>query len=57
MITPSSVVRFTSMFYNFTWFWGDDPKLRFVYSDWADYAMTVSPRTVAGLKYFVQLLG
>jgi beta-D-galactosyl-(1->4)-L-rhamnose phosphorylase len=42
----TNVVRFTSMFYNFTWFWGDDPNLRFVYSDWGDYAMTVSPRAL-----------
>jgi len=42
----TTVVRFTSMFYNFTWFWGDDPKLRYVYSDWGDYAMTVSPRAL-----------
>jgi beta-D-galactosyl-(1->4)-L-rhamnose phosphorylase len=39
----TTVVRFTSMFYNFTWFWGDDPNLRYIYSDWGDYAMTVSP--------------
>lgn len=42
----TTVVRFTSMFYNFTWFWGDDPNLRSVYSDWGDYAMTVSPRAL-----------
>jgi beta-D-galactosyl-(1->4)-L-rhamnose phosphorylase len=42
----TTVVRFTSMFYNFTWFWGDDPNLRFVYSDWADYEMCVSPRAL-----------
>ena len=42
----TSVVRFTSMFYNFTWFWGDDPNLRYIYSDWGDYAMTVSPRAL-----------
>lgn len=43
----TTVVRFTSMFYNFTWFWGDDLKhKRDVYSDWADYAMTVSPRSL-----------
>ena len=42
----TTVVRFTSMFYNFTWFWGDDPNLRYVYSDWGDYAMTVSPRAL-----------
>ena len=42
----TSVVRFTSMFYNFTWFWGDDPNLRYIYSDWGDYEMTVSPRAL-----------
>ncbi|MBI5380920.1 MAG: 1,3-beta-galactosyl-N-acetylhexosamine phosphorylase [Opitutae bacterium] len=43
----TSVVRFTSMFYNFSWFWGADRKtLRDVYSDWGDYAMTVSPRAL-----------
>ena len=43
----TTVVRFTSMFYNFTWFWGDNiVKRRDVYSDWADYAMTVSPRSM-----------
>jgi len=42
----TTVVRFTSMFYNFTWFWGDDARLRYIYSDWADYAMTVSPRAL-----------
>ena len=41
------VVRFTSMFYNFAWFWGADrATLRDVYSDWGDYAMTVSPRAL-----------
>ncbi|MDR2674240.1 MAG: 1,3-beta-galactosyl-N-acetylhexosamine phosphorylase [Opitutaceae bacterium] len=41
------VVRFTSMFYNFSWFWGADHKrLRDIYSDWGDYAMTVSPRAL-----------
>ncbi len=43
----TKVVRFTSMFYNFSWFWGADrTTLRDVYSDWADYAMTVSPRAL-----------
>jgi len=42
----TSVVRFTSMFYNFSWFWGDDPSLRYIYSDWGDYEMTVSPRAL-----------
>jgi len=49
------VVRFTSMFYNFSWFWGADrTTLRDVYSDWADYAMTVSPRA---LKLFEKKYG
>jgi len=49
------VVRFTSMFYNFSWFWGADrTTLRDVYSDWGDYAMTVSPRA---LRQFEQAYG
>jgi beta-D-galactosyl-(1->4)-L-rhamnose phosphorylase len=54
----TSVVRFTSMFYNFTWFWGDDhAKLRDIYSDWGDYEMTVSPRalTLFARKYGYRL--
>ena len=39
----TTVVRFTSMFYNFAWFWGDDMKNRDVFSDWGSYAMTASP--------------
>ena len=50
----TAVVRFTSMFYNFTWFWGDDPNLRYIYSDWGDYAMTVSPRA---LRLFAKKYG
>jgi beta-D-galactosyl-(1->4)-L-rhamnose phosphorylase len=51
----TKVVRFTSMFYNFSWFWGADrTTLRDVYSDWADYAMTVSPRA---LKLFAKQYG
>jgi len=44
----TKVVRFTSMFYNFSWFWGaDHARLRDIYSDWGDYEMTVSPRALA----------
>ena len=51
----TSVVRFTSMFYNFTWFWGDNQaKLRDIYSDWGDYEMTVSPRA---LRLFARRFG
>jgi len=39
----TDVVRFTSLFYNFCWIWGDDPDLRFVYSDWASYDFSVNP--------------
>ncbi|MFT3829058.1 MAG: 1,3-beta-galactosyl-N-acetylhexosamine phosphorylase [Opitutaceae bacterium] len=51
----TKVVRFTSMFYNFSWFWGaDHAKLRDIYSDWGDYEMTVSPRA---LKLFEKKFG
>lgn len=46
----TTVVRFTSMFYNFTWFWGNDPNLRYIYSDWGDYEMCVSPRALRGFE-------
>jgi beta-D-galactosyl-(1->4)-L-rhamnose phosphorylase len=39
----TKVVRFTSLFYNFAWFWGDRPERRFVYSDWGSYDFTVNP--------------
>ena len=39
----TDVVRFTSMFYNFAWFWGDKPELPYIYSDWGSYDFTVSP--------------
>jgi beta-D-galactosyl-(1->4)-L-rhamnose phosphorylase len=51
----TKVVRFTSMFYNFSWFWGaDHARLRDLYSDWGDYAMTVSPRA---LRLFAKKYG
>ena len=39
----STVVRFTSMFYNFVWIWGSNEKNRQLFSDWASYDFTVSP--------------
>lgn len=39
----TKVVRFTSMFYNFAWFWGDSKQLRDIHSDWGAYDNTVSP--------------
>ncbi len=39
----TTVVRFTSMFYNFVWIWGGDTRNRHLFSDWASYDFTVSP--------------
>ena len=39
----TTVVRFTSMFYNFVWIWGSDERNRNLYSDWGSYDFTVSP--------------
>ncbi|MBN2215695.1 MAG: 1,3-beta-galactosyl-N-acetylhexosamine phosphorylase [Bacteroidales bacterium] len=39
----TKIVRFTSLFYNFAWFWGDPAIQRFRYADWGSYEMTVSP--------------
>ena len=39
----TTVVRFTSMFYNFVWMWGSNEKNRYLFSDWASYDFTVSP--------------
>lgn len=40
----TTVVRFTSMFYNFVWIWGSSERNRNLYTDWASYDFTVSPR-------------
>jgi beta-D-galactosyl-(1->4)-L-rhamnose phosphorylase len=50
----TKIVRFTSMFYDFAWFWGDSPQLRFIYADWGSYEMTVSPYA---LRQFAQAKG
>lgn len=39
----TNVVRFTSMFYNFAWFWGEDIKIRNIFSDWGSYDFTAHP--------------
>ncbi|MCC8169843.1 MAG: 1,3-beta-galactosyl-N-acetylhexosamine phosphorylase, partial [Oscillospiraceae bacterium] len=39
----TTVVRFTSMFYNFVWIWGSNERNRQLYSDWGSYDFTVSP--------------
>lgn len=40
----TTVVRFTSLFYNFVWIWGSDERLPYRFTDWASYDFTVSPR-------------
>ncbi len=42
----TTVVRFTSLFYNFVWIWGSSERNRSLYSDWASYDFTVSPRAL-----------
>ncbi|MCR5323202.1 MAG: 1,3-beta-galactosyl-N-acetylhexosamine phosphorylase [Lachnospiraceae bacterium] len=42
----TTVVRFTSMFYNFVWIWGEDARNRYRYSDWGSYDFTVSPEAL-----------
>jgi len=37
----TDVVRFTSLFYNFTWIWGASERKRNVFTDWASYNFTV----------------
>lgn len=39
----TSVVRLTSLFYNFVWIWGSDMRNRNLFTDWASYDFTVSP--------------
>ncbi len=42
----TTVVRFTSMFYNFVWIWGSDARNRNRFSDWGSYDFTVSPEAL-----------
>lgn len=39
----TTVVRFTSLFYNFTWIWGASEQNRNLFADWGSYDFTVSP--------------
>ena len=45
----TDVVRLTSLFYNFVWIFGADPRRRTRFTDWGSYDFTVSP---AALKAF-----
>ena len=38
----TTVVRFTSLFYNFVWIWGAYEERRSLFSDWGSYDFTVS---------------
>lgn len=40
----TTVVRFTSLFYNFVWIWGADARKRNLFTDWGSYDFTVSPQ-------------
>ena len=50
----TSIVRFTSMFYNFVWIWGSNENNRSLFTDWASYDFTVSP---AALDEFNRMYG
>ncbi|MDD3361373.1 MAG: 1,3-beta-galactosyl-N-acetylhexosamine phosphorylase [Hespellia sp.] len=50
----TTVVRFTSMFYNFVWIWGSSEKNRSLFTDWGSYDFTVSP---SALKEFEDKYG
>ncbi|MBR3740818.1 MAG: D-galactosyl-beta-1-4-L-rhamnose phosphorylase, partial [Clostridia bacterium] len=50
----TTVVRFTSLFYNFVWIFGSDMRRRSRFTDWASYDFTVSP---AALKAFEKEYG
>lgn len=50
----TKIVRFTSLFYNFAWFWGEPSIQKFRYADWGSYEMTVSPRA---MKLFAEAKG
>ncbi len=42
----TTVVRFTSLFYNFVWIWGADEKNRNLFTDWGSYDFTVSDKAL-----------
>lgn len=46
----TTVVRFTSMFYNFVWMWGSSEKNRNLFTDWGSYDFTVSPQALDEFK-------
>lgn len=46
----TTVVRFTSMFYNFAWMWGPDDRNRSLFTDWGSYDFTVSEKALADFE-------
>ena len=46
----TSVVRLTSLFYNFVWIFGSDMRRRTRFVDWASYDFTVSPAALAAFE-------
>ncbi|MDD3334787.1 MAG: 1,3-beta-galactosyl-N-acetylhexosamine phosphorylase [Eubacteriales bacterium] len=46
----TTVVRFTSLFYNFVWLWGSDPRKRSLLSDWGSYDFTVNPLSLRAFQ-------
>lgn len=46
----TTVVRFTSMFYNFVWIWGQSERNRTLFSDWGSYDFTVSEKALADFE-------
>jgi beta-D-galactosyl-(1->4)-L-rhamnose phosphorylase len=42
----TTVVRFTSLFYNFVWIWGSNERNRHLFSDWGSYDFTVSSKAL-----------
>ena len=46
----TTVVRFTSLFYNFVWIWGNDLRNRSLFTDWGSYDFTVSEKALADFE-------
>lgn len=42
----TTVVRFTSLFYNFVWIWGASERNRNLFADWGSYDFTVSVKAL-----------
>lgn len=42
----TTVVRFTSLFYNFVWIWGASEQNRNLFTDWGSYDFTVSEKAL-----------